>query len=220
MSEVVERPTEDLTARARIRDAALEEFARYGFDGATIRGIARAAGVSAGLVQHHFGSKEGLRRACDEAALDLVRRKMLAAQEGQIGDPGVLAALYAAGRPLARYLARAMTDGSAGAATLLDEFAGATETFLSATWPERFPSGSHRARDAAVMLVALSAGPMVLHEHVARQMGLDPWKDIPSPRISLAQLDVFESMGEYLASGVGAQLREAMARLGSQIGGD
>lgn len=52
---------EDLTARARIRDAALKHFTESGFAKATIRDIARTAGVSPGLVRHHFGSKEGLR---------------------------------------------------------------------------------------------------------------------------------------------------------------
>ncbi|MFC7734043.1 TetR/AcrR family transcriptional regulator [Actinomadura keratinilytica] len=42
------RSSEDLTARARIRDAALREFAEHGVSGATIRGIAKAAGVSPG----------------------------------------------------------------------------------------------------------------------------------------------------------------------------
>ena len=54
---------EDLTARARIRDATLEHFTEYGFDRATIRDIARAAGVSPGLVRHHFGTKDELRNA-------------------------------------------------------------------------------------------------------------------------------------------------------------
>jgi len=64
------RSAEDLTARARIRDAALALFAERGMDGATIRDIAKAAGVSGGLVRHHFGSKDGLRAACDSYALD------------------------------------------------------------------------------------------------------------------------------------------------------
>jgi AcrR family transcriptional regulator len=217
--EAGDRPTEDLTARARIRDAALEQFALHGFEGATIRGIAGAAGVSPGLVQHHFGSKEGLRRACDDAVLELVRRKMRAAEEGDLGNPGVLAALYAAGRPLVRYIARAVTDRSPAAATMLDEFAGASEAFLTATWPERFPSGSQRTRDAAAMVVAQSAGPIVLHEHVARQMGLTPWKDILSPRMGLAQLDVYEAMGEFVASGLGHEIREAIATHGPEIFG-
>ena len=109
-----ERPRADLTARARIRDAALERFAEDGFDGATIRGIAAAAGVSPGLVQHHFGSKEGLRQACDDAVLELVRRKLRATQDGQITNPGFIAALYAAAPPLMRYVARARRRRVAG----------------------------------------------------------------------------------------------------------
>jgi len=47
---------EDLTARARIREAALRHFADDGYEGATIRAIARSAGVSPGLLRHHYGS--------------------------------------------------------------------------------------------------------------------------------------------------------------------
>jgi AcrR family transcriptional regulator len=62
----------DLTARARIRDAALLRFATEGFR-VPVRTIATDAGVSPGLVIHHFGSKEGLRRACDDHVLALIR---------------------------------------------------------------------------------------------------------------------------------------------------
>ncbi|MFF1612376.1 TetR/AcrR family transcriptional regulator [Amycolatopsis sp. NPDC058278] len=44
----------------RILDAARQEFAARGFDGATIRGIAGAAGVDASLVMQHYGSKAAL----------------------------------------------------------------------------------------------------------------------------------------------------------------
>jgi AcrR family transcriptional regulator len=44
----------------RILDAARQEFAARGFDGATIRGIAGAAAVDASLVMQHFGSKAAL----------------------------------------------------------------------------------------------------------------------------------------------------------------
>ena len=59
---------DDLTARARIRDAAITCFAATGFD-ATVRTIAAEAGVSAGLITHHFGSKEALREECDAEVL-------------------------------------------------------------------------------------------------------------------------------------------------------
>src|SRR5699024_6895304 len=63
----------DRTAVSRIRDAALSEFAAHGVARATMRSVAEAAGVSAQLVVHHFGSKEGLAAACDEHVLQLFR---------------------------------------------------------------------------------------------------------------------------------------------------
>jgi AcrR family transcriptional regulator len=59
---------DDLTTRARIRDAAIDCFAATGFD-ATVRQIAGRAGVSAGLITHHFGSKDSLRAECDAEVL-------------------------------------------------------------------------------------------------------------------------------------------------------
>ncbi|WP_448062465.1 TetR family transcriptional regulator [Cellulomonas hominis] len=61
----------DLTARARIRDAAIERFGRDGF-GASVRAIATQAGVSPALVIHHFGSKDGLREACDDYVTEFI----------------------------------------------------------------------------------------------------------------------------------------------------
>jgi len=211
-----DRPSTDLTARARIRDAALEQFGEHGFEGATIRGIAESAGVSPGLVQHHFGTKEALRRACDQAVLDLVRRKLEATQDGRIASPDFLAALYESGRPLVRYLSRTIAERSS--ATLFDELAGGTEMFLTTTWPDRFPLGSPRTRDAAAVLVSQSAGTLVLHEHLARRMGLDPTNDVLSPRIGLAQLDVYQVIGGYVGSEIGRRIRDAAERYAAQTG--
>lgn len=58
--------TEDLTAAARIRNAALEGFAHSGVSATSIRDVARRAGVSPGLVQHHFKNKDALRKAVDD----------------------------------------------------------------------------------------------------------------------------------------------------------
>jgi len=54
-----------MTSRARLRDAAIELFAERGFDKTSVKAIAEAAGVSPGLVIHHYGSKDELRRVCD-----------------------------------------------------------------------------------------------------------------------------------------------------------
>jgi len=49
--------------REQILAAARSHFAEAGFDNATIRGIAAAAGVDPALVLHYYGSKEGVFRA-------------------------------------------------------------------------------------------------------------------------------------------------------------
>lgn len=53
---------------ARILDAATQVFFSAGYDRATIRAIAAAAEVDAGLVMHYFGSKQELYRRVIEAA--------------------------------------------------------------------------------------------------------------------------------------------------------
>lgn len=51
--------------RDRLIKVTMGLFAERGFDGVTVRDIATAAEVSVGLINHHFGSKEGLREAVD-----------------------------------------------------------------------------------------------------------------------------------------------------------
>jgi AcrR family transcriptional regulator len=56
---------------ARILDAARARFAELGYDRTTIRAVAAAAGVDAGLVMHYFGSKDELfARAAERPAGD------------------------------------------------------------------------------------------------------------------------------------------------------
>lgn len=61
----------DLTSKARIRNAALILFARNGEEGTSMRAIATEAGVTVGLVTHHYGTKNGLREAVDTLIVEL-----------------------------------------------------------------------------------------------------------------------------------------------------
>src|SRR5690625_7661105 len=74
------RQASDLTARARLRDAAIEVFGAEGF-AASVRTIAARAGVPPGLVIHHFGSKDDLRAVCDEHVATLIAE----APRGSVG---------------------------------------------------------------------------------------------------------------------------------------
>ncbi|SFB49772.1 transcriptional regulator, TetR family [Amycolatopsis marina] len=215
-----DRPAEDLTARARIRDAALAQFAEHGTKGATMRGIADAAGVSLGLVQHHFGTKDALRDACDEAVIEVFRRRLTdSATTNSLGEPGFLTDLFETSGLLLRYLARAMIDGSPAAANVFDELAGGTADFLSHTWPDRFPPGSARARDAASVMAAMHSGTVLLHEQLARHFGDDPLDREHATRIGMAMFDVYASIGEFTTSPAGQRIKESTAKYRDHMGG-
>ncbi|RPF19682.1 TetR family transcriptional regulator [Myceligenerans xiligouense] len=114
-------PAADQTARARIRDAAILRFATSGFS-ASVRAIAKDAGVSPGLVMHHFGSKDALREACDAHVLDQIRELKNenidnAAQGGSYLQAFATAAENAA---LLGYALRSMQDGSTLAREFID----------------------------------------------------------------------------------------------------
>jgi AcrR family transcriptional regulator len=104
--------SDDRTAIARIRDAAIEQWGEHGFN-VGLRSIAETAGVSAALVIHHFGSKEGLRRACDDYIAEEIRTGKAASMETR--DPADWFAQMAAVEsyaPMMAYLVRSMQSGS------------------------------------------------------------------------------------------------------------
>lgn len=120
----------DLTARARIRDAAVLRFAIDGF-GVGLRAIAAEADVTPGLITHHFGSKEQLRAECDEHILAELR----ALKEESMGPAGVersLAQLMAIEEyaPLTGYLARSFQRGGALASTFFEHLVSDTAAHL------------------------------------------------------------------------------------------
>jgi AcrR family transcriptional regulator len=59
--------------REAILQAALAAFSRHGYDGIGVREIARAAGVTAVLINRYFGSKEELFAAAVETAFADIR---------------------------------------------------------------------------------------------------------------------------------------------------
>jgi AcrR family transcriptional regulator len=201
---------EDLTARARIRDAALLQFAELGVKGATIRGIAEAAGVSPGLVQHHFGSKEALREACDTYAMEVVRRTTQT-PTSEFSDPGFLSVTMRVTMPVRRYMARAMVDGSPAASALFDEMVDYTEQYLRNPASGLAAPRTSDLRAYAVTMVALSLGPLVLHEHLSRVLGVDALTVEGFPRLGLAMVEIFA--GDLLGPEAVEQARTAYAQM-------
>jgi AcrR family transcriptional regulator len=122
--------SDDRTAVARIRDAAIDQWGQHGFN-VGLRSIAEAAGVSAALVIHHFGSKDGLRKACDDYIAEEIRTGKAASM--QTRDPADWFAQMAeieSYAPLMAYLVRSMQSGSELAKMLWHKMIDDAEQYL------------------------------------------------------------------------------------------
>ncbi|WP_415948168.1 TetR family transcriptional regulator [Streptomyces sp. KLOTTS4A1] len=73
--------------RDRILTAAREQFAERGYDKASIRSIAKSAGVDPALVHHYFGTKDDVFAAAIEASFEPVAGGPQALAAGIVG-PG------------------------------------------------------------------------------------------------------------------------------------
>lgn len=133
---VARAPSSDLTGYARIRNAALEAFARDGVKASSVRAIARAAGVSPGLVQHYFPSKDALRDAVNEHVIALAAEHFAdlpqaAGDEDPLVALGDRITLLVSEQPEAiLYAARAIVEGDTAALELFDAFVA----IASAQW--------------------------------------------------------------------------------------
>jgi AcrR family transcriptional regulator len=167
-------PDRDLTARARIRDAAIARFAADGVAGTSVRAIAEEAGVSPPLVMHHFGSKDRLRLACDEHVAATIReRKTAAAAAGQGLDPLQALRDHDRGGPILRYLARTLGDGSPHVSELVDELVADAEVYMAEGVRTGLLKPTDHPRGRAAVLTLWSLGALVLHEHLFRILGVD-----------------------------------------------
>ena len=165
---------DDLTAKARIRNAAFELHAAQGEANTTLREVAQAAGVTHGLVVHHFGTKDSLRRAVQQHMLDLLRQALddvptegSAAQIGQARDARV-ARMYAAHPPFLPYLRRALIDPSHLDAELLDLLAEFTLAQVRDLRDAGIASSDAPEHVQALAIVLRELGPRLLEPVVQR----------------------------------------------------
>lgn len=165
-------PTEDATAAARIRDAAIALFGERGFDRTSIRQIATHAGVSAALVIHHFGSKEGLRQACDDW---LVTR--LIGEKTRTSGPEIAATMREwlddpeRFRVYIDYFTTMLADGTEGGNRLFDRLVRDTAAMLDAGVEDGSMHQSSDPEMRALLITIYGLAPLLLREQLARSMG-------------------------------------------------
>ena len=75
------------TTRTQILEAAMVCFARRGYDGASTAEIAKAAGVSQGIIFHHFRTKDGLFAGIVRSGIDDFKECVAQAEQSELAPP-------------------------------------------------------------------------------------------------------------------------------------
>lgn len=168
VSSTTTLPWSDLKTSARIVAAAFQRFAQSGFTSVTIREIAGEAGVSAALVIHYFGSKDGLRRECDSRVVKFVRDKL------RTGAPAAenLDAVFV---QYGAYAARAVAADSKDSRELAEVLLEVSRAVVAEGTESGTLRGSSDSEAQAVALLVLGLAPFAFPAFLARwaDAGLD-----------------------------------------------
>jgi len=191
---------EESSTTERIRNAALRSFATYGTSATSLRTVAAAAGVSVGLVQHHFANKAGLIKAVDDHVLGVVIAAIAQPMSGppadSLNEMGNRVTQFVAEHPgIVDYFGRAFIDGSALGVMIFDTLAGTG----TARWHQRSERGETRPDIdltwAAINSLVLALGILMLRSHVERHL--------PEPLATPDQLERWEaSVNTLLRNGL------------------
>lgn len=171
--------SEDLTAKARIREAALELFASDGIATTSLRSIAARAGVSPSLITHHFGSKTALRHAVDTAVLDAfalaLRSVEVAGSPEAVSEQinAAIAGIIGGERAVRDYLGRSLVEATDASQQLFDSLSDLVTDGLESLESAGFVrSGTDETwRAHAVLFIVL--GPILLGRQLESRLGTD-----------------------------------------------
>ncbi|MEV8632623.1 helix-turn-helix domain-containing protein [Streptosporangium sp. NPDC051023] len=171
---------DDLTAKAVIRDRALELFAALGPDSVTVRQISTAAGVSPGLVIHHFGSKERLRAAVDAYVASIFDGLFSRVADGELDpvDGASFAEVFLRelppDSPVSRYLRRLLLSGDPAGTEVFRRWFAASQATADALIARGVlvPGDDPPVRTAFLMVNDLML--LLLRDQLTDVLGVDP----------------------------------------------
>lgn len=203
---------DDLTTKARIRDAAVELFGRDGFERTSVRSIAEQAVVSPALVIHHFASKEGLRSACDDFVVEaFMGRKNDVVGEGAANAMQSWLADIDQFRPLIDYLARMLTDDSPAGDHLFDSLLAGTTLMLEEQTAVGLVRQSLDPPVTAAYVTVYGVVALTMQRHLARALGGEQLSAEMIRRSTLPILDLYTN-GLYTDERLLDAARDALRR--------
>jgi AcrR family transcriptional regulator len=204
---------DDATTRSRIRDTAITLFGRQGFASTTIRAIAEQAGVSPGLVIHHFGSKDALRLACDEHVVQTVLGDSAGRAPAEIAAQiGHRLSDFDTYRVSLDYMSRMLTEGSVSGDHLFDQLTDGTEDYLAAGEADGSILPSSDRRMLAALLAAFGLATLVFERHIGRVIGEPGLTKAALQRLVIPSLE-YSTNGIFANDDTLVAAREAMTNI-------
>lgn len=196
----------DLTASASIRIAAMQLFAERGYADVTIRQIAAAAGVSAALVIHHYGSKEQLRAVLEERVAAFIETMLADLERVQEeGGAATVTELFAdrleSEPAMASYIRRLLSDGSPSGIALFARLYQVTQTGMRALEQAGIVRTSQDEPIRDALLLSNDLAILLLRPHITQVVGVDPLSREGLVRWSAEVFDVYT--GGVFASAAG-----------------
>lgn len=156
-----------------------------------MRAIARDADVSAALVVHHFGSKQGLREVIDDHVLGMIREGKLAAMTGGfVLSADEYAELAMHNLDVMAYLARSLTEGDELGHALYTRLHADAVDYLAAGVEAGVLQPSDDPQAQAGVLLNLGLSHVLLASHLQRVLGLGDEVEIAT-RTAPVMLDLY-----------------------------
>lgn len=187
--------------KLRLIKVAMRLFADKGFDGITVRDISSAADVSVGLINHHFGSKEGLREAVDRYFIQQFEEVLFEERPAATSvSEGLEVATESTENWINRhiedwdlskaYMRRALLEGSDWGAGLFERFYQVVRTSV-----DRMDAQGQVREDVdrlwlPLLIMYMELGTLLLEPYVARVLGKSGFDRVLWKRRHRAYIDL------------------------------
>lgn len=187
--------------KLRLIKVAMRLFADKGFDGITVRDISSAADVSVGLINHHFGSKEGLRAAVDRYFIQQFEEVLFEERPAATSvSEGLEVATESTENWINRhiedwdlskaYMRRALLEGSDWGAGLFERFYQVVRTSV-----DRMDAQGQVREDVdrlwlPLLIMYMELGTLLLEPYVARVLGKSGFDRVLWKRRHRAYIDL------------------------------
>ncbi|MCX2715852.1 TetR/AcrR family transcriptional regulator [Mycolicibacterium sp. J2] len=166
-------PGPEATKPEQIRDVAMRCFAERGIASTSLRVIAETAGVSLGLIQHYFVTKNQLIECIDRHVLSIFDEALGGQSEVSAADPaadagGRFAELMYKNPDVMDYIGRTLAEGGAVGSVIFDGLYA-----ISAAQGARFAEQGLVPNDldpvwANLLPLVLRVGTIMLRPHIER----------------------------------------------------